>query len=100
MPNSSTGSRRCMSVVKQIGCDYSFEYHGHTVTVSPEDDPLDALSGIFVSMGRGARSREGLWSKHPVKYGLSARLVSNNYHWGVEIPALQTVSNKPPHPLK
>jgi hypothetical protein len=34
----------------------------------------------------------------PVKY--ISPLVSNNYRWGVEIPALHTVSNKPPHPLK
>jgi hypothetical protein len=26
-------------VVKQIGCDFTFEYHGHPVTVRPEDDP-------------------------------------------------------------
>jgi len=31
---------------------------------------------------------------------LISPLVSNNYRWGVEIPALHTVSNKPPHPLK
>jgi len=36
--------------------------------------------------------------KPPVKYTLP--LVSNNYRWGVEIPALHTLSNKPPHPLK
>jgi hypothetical protein len=29
----------------------------------------------------------------PVKY--ISPLVSNNYRWGVEIPALHTVSNKP-----
>ena len=34
----------------------------------------------------------------PVKYTLP--LVLNNYRCGVEIPALHTVSNKPPHPLK
>src|SRR5262245_30584687 len=33
-------------------------------------------------------------SETPVKY--ISLLGSNNYRWGVEIPALHTVSNKPP----
>jgi len=34
----------------------------------------------------------------PVKY--ISPLVSNNYRWGVEIPTLHTVSNKPTPPPK
>src|SRR5262245_4027113 len=52
---------------------------------------------------RGYMMQQGSKKKHtvsltPVKY--ISPLVSNNYRWGVEIPALHTVSNKPPHPLK
>jgi Domain of unknown function (DUF202) len=35
-----------------------------------------------------------------LRFQYTLPLVSNNYRWGVEIPALHTVSNKPPHPLK
>ena len=44
-----------------------------------------------------AMSHDELLQKTSVKY--ISPLVSNNYRWGVEIPALHTVSNKPPHSL-
>jgi hypothetical protein len=47
---------------------------------------------------RGGKHRDGTRQITPVKY--ISPLVSNNYRWGVEILALHTVSNKPPHPLK